>query len=382
MDSVGRKYFLFIPFLLISFGLRSQFTGWSASAGYGKMLNIHPFTPEFHSAFFLKGEYIFMPEKVKDWHLIYHVKELGWGFSFIDHGNAGILGKSVSISPKIAFEKPLGNKLKLKPELGFGLAYFFKPYNNISNPDNYIIGSPFTADACLSLSLSYQNFDLGFAFRHFSNGHVAVPNVGSNIPFVFLRYSQRKNKPNSENTPKEKTSEPNKKFRFSFNGQLGIHEIEGTARPVDGPKFGIFGGQLLVEKIINLKSKLRLGSSFSYYQSFRNYAYNQNLFDQYSWWNATKITTVLGHEFMFGHTGFFTDFMYNIYYPFKKIQLEQGKIEHIKWMHKNLSFEMGFNFYYHKIKSHKKPNPYWGIGIRTIGGKADYIFTRVGISIW
>lgn len=380
MDTIKSKYLLFIPFILISFGLKAQFSGFSASAGYGKMLNIHPFTPEYGNSYFVKAEYIFYTTQKKDWHSLYRIKELGWGLTFIDHGNPDILGHSVSLTPKIAFQKIINKKLQLTTELSLGLAYFFKPYDNIKNPDNYIIGSSLTADVGASIALSYNSLDAGFAFRHFSNGHVSVPNIGSNTPYLLLKYSFRKERLTPPDFEEKALPNPTSKIKYSINGQLGFHEMEGTARPVDGPKYGVFGGQLLAERILNLKNKIRAGLSFSYYQSFRNYIFNQNLFDQYAWWNSTKTTLVLGHEFMFGHTGFFTDLMYNIAYPFKRAPLELGRIEEIKWMHENLSFEAGFNFYLKRVNVSETANPYFGIGIRTIGGKADYVFTRIGIS--
>lgn len=344
------------------------------------MLNIHPFTPVYGNSYFLKAEYIFYPIQKKDWHSLYRVKELGWGLTFIDHGNTDVLGHSLSLTPKIAFQKRFNKKLQLTTELSLGLAYFFKPYDNINNPDNYIIGSSLTADAGASVALSVDNFDAGFAFRHFSNGHVSVPNVGSNIPYFFIKYSFRKERLTPPDFEEKALPSATSKIVYSVNGQLGFHEVEGTARPVDGPKYGVYGGQLLAERLLSFKSKIRLGLSFSYYQSFRNYIFNQNLFDQYAWWNSTKTTLVLGHEFLFGHTGFFTDFMYNLAYPFKRAPLELGRIEEIKWMHENLSFEAGFNFYLKKVNVSETVNPYFGIGIRTIGGKADYVFTRIGIS--
>jgi hypothetical protein len=380
MDTVKKKYLLFIPLFLFSFGLRSQFSGWSASAGYGKMLNIHPFTPSYGNSYFLKAEYIFNPAERKDWHSLYRIKELGWGLTFIDHGNPDILGHSLSLTPKIAFENKIKGKIPFTTELSLGLAYFNNPYNNISNPNNYIVGSHISADVGVSLAVSIRSLDLGFAFRHFSNGHVAVPNVGSNIPFVFLKYSQRNNKKTPSSFEANPLPQPVEKVLISTSFQLGVHEMEGTARPVDGPKFTVFGAQVLAERILTHRSKIRLGSSFSYYQSFRNYLFNQQLLDEFSWWNSSKITAVVGHEFIFGKTAFYTDLMYNVYYPFKRAPLELGRIEELKWMHKNLSFEAGFNFYFKEVKYSEKANPFVGIGIRTIGGKADYVFTRIGIS--
>jgi len=70
-------------------------------------------------------------------------------------------------------------------EWDFGLSFGWKPYNNLTNPNNVVIGSPVNAYMNLNFYLNYKlssQLDLvsGVSVTHFSNGNTKYPNAGLN----------------------------------------------------------------------------------------------------------------------------------------------------------------------------------------------------------
>jgi len=86
--------------------------------------------------------------------------------------------------------------------IGLGISYNFHIYNPIMNPNNILIGSNKNIYIAFSLESTYNITDhwiagLGFGFKHFSNGKMALPNKGINlIPITTrLEYSFSNNNP-------------------------------------------------------------------------------------------------------------------------------------------------------------------------------------------
>lgn len=79
----------------------------------------------------------------------------------------------------------LSNRLALNYEWNLGLTFGWKPYDEIDNPDNKLIGSRVTAYIGFDLYLSWiasRHVDLNFGLNvtHYSNGNTQFPNLGLN----------------------------------------------------------------------------------------------------------------------------------------------------------------------------------------------------------
>src|SRR5690606_34115014 len=261
---------------------------------------------------------------------------------------------------------------------GLGLGYFTRPFDAITNPSNYVIGSKFAAAVSLYLgytqSFGHSSVSLGFAFWHYSNGHVAVPNIGANTPYISLAWSYYTK---SEISHQKDTTSVDRKWRFNLTANLGIHEVEGTILPYDGPIYPVYGGTALMSKRLNYKSRLRLGFGYSYYTAFHDYIISQEIYDDKINWRSSKMMAIIGHEFVFGRLTFLTDFGINLHYPLKKELVNRGLVTD-RFLHNFLSAEIGFNYYLRDISLSSKDIPYFGIGLRSIGGKADFVNFRIG----
>lgn len=79
----------------------------------------------------------------------------------------------------------LSNRLALNYEWNLGLTFGWKPYDEIDNPDNKLIGSRVTAYIGFDLYLRWiasRHVDLNFGLNvtHYSNGNTQSPNLGLN----------------------------------------------------------------------------------------------------------------------------------------------------------------------------------------------------------
>jgi hypothetical protein len=277
-------------------------------------------------------------------------------------------------------------KTKFQTRVGFGLAYYTKPYNQITNPDNLVFGNRLAAQFMWNISksvivFSNKTLTYGFSFLHSSNGHTNVPNVGSNIAAFNLGLAWiSKKQLNKVPIKKESFDEDySKKIRLNLMGTLGFHEVEGTTEPTDGPKYKVWGGSLYASKNYNYVNALGFGISINYYADYYNYIIAQEIFYENEIQKSIEAMLFAGHEFQFEKLAFYTQLGIKIYTPFKKALNEQSILNYnlISLYNTNL---LGFNYYF--VKPRKKHFiPFITIFLKTIGGKADYVGSGVGIRI-
>lgn len=115
---------------------------------------------------------------------IYHDTYQGIGIGWNEFNPQ--LGNPVSVfllqGARIA---SLSNRLALNYEWNLGLTFGWKPYDEIDNPDNKLIGSRVTAYIGFDLYLRWiasRHVDLNFGLNvtHYSNGNTQFPNLGLN----------------------------------------------------------------------------------------------------------------------------------------------------------------------------------------------------------
>ena len=68
----------------------------------------------------------------------------------------------------------------------------------------------------------------------------------------------------------------------------------------------------------------------------------------------------------------------NVYFPFRHDLIAAGQLTE-KFLHLNMTNRFGVNYYIFDPMATTKHNPSVGIGLKTLGGKADFIEFRVGI---
>lgn len=94
----------------------------------------------------------------------------------------------------------LSNRLALNYEWNLGLTFGWKPYDEIDNPDNKLIGSSVTAYIGFDLYLRWiasRHVDLNFGLNvtHYSNGNTQFPNLGLNTAALRIGAAYYINRP-------------------------------------------------------------------------------------------------------------------------------------------------------------------------------------------
>lgn len=110
----------------------------------------------------------------------------GIGISYGSFFNTSEVGNPLAL---YAFQgsriKQLSPKLSLDYEWNFGVSFYWKKYNELTNQYNNIVGSKINAYINLGFFLNWQvspqwNLTAGLDFTHFSNGNTNYPNAGIN----------------------------------------------------------------------------------------------------------------------------------------------------------------------------------------------------------
>lgn len=356
---------------------------FEANVYYGKTLNIHPFFPESDNAMGFELHYRQLTRGKKYWHQQHGHPELGMSLLYMDFGNADVMGQAIAFHPNLTFGWEFGDWFSLNLQTGGGLAWFNKPFNAFDNPDNFVIGSRFTA---LAGVIGHARFRLNDQFTlstgggmwHYSNGHIKVPNIGANVLMAKAGITYYPKPITNDFTYPLEEVELDKKFRFNLTFGLGFHEVEGTVLPYDGPTYPVYYTAAILSKRKSYRSNHRLGIALNYYTAFRDFIVTQDIFQENIDAKSYKAVLFYGHEFFFGHLAFSTKFGYNLYFPLRHKMIDLGIYEK-KFTHLHLSHELAMHYYLKDTKETLRYNPFIGLGLKTIGGKADYVSVRVGM---
>ncbi|MFK8038213.1 MAG: acyloxyacyl hydrolase [Crocinitomicaceae bacterium] len=121
----------------------------------------------------------------------YHFPAVGFNLEYRNFGYDEVLGQAISTS--FFFNKSFyqGHTFFVDFQYGMGLGYLTKKYSIEQNPSNNAIGSHLNAKVTLKLMalkyFSHYSLGAGFELSHFSNGAITYPNLGLNLPSVFLQ---------------------------------------------------------------------------------------------------------------------------------------------------------------------------------------------------
>ncbi len=199
----------------------------------------------------------------KTWQRIYDYPDIGIKYFFFNLGNSEQTGMAHSLVPCLDFEFSKNPNFAFHFSWGIGLGYVTKVFDQQTNHKNIAIGTKL--NAAFHLAAEYQARisqriygSVGLNFNHFSNGAVAVPNLGFNIPSAKagIRYYF------GEKQILVKDSLPPlvRRFRHSFVAAGAIKEIY----PVHGPDYYVYSLSFSSVKQCTRKSAAGLGLDVHY----------------------------------------------------------------------------------------------------------------------
>lgn len=383
--------FLRICFLILSGTLlytlpaycqNAQLTGFEAQGGAGRMLPIYPNFPEasLSTSFHLASRF----RSVSHWDSLYHHPTTGLALGFHNFGNDKVLGHGITLQYFMRFHKKLGERWEWSPAIYLGASWFDRPYNYLENRENVTVGNAFSfflaADARIQYRLTPQwDVYTGLTFHHSSNSHTTLPNVGINIPQIYLGagYNFEKSFSSAKTTKQFQGLRDDWQFGVRFG--LGRYELGLSAVPTNGPSYPVYGFSALAKR----KSGNLGFWSFSLEGSFNAgmEAYLELLEENPEKQDAMALTAYAGHEFLYGRVGLLTQVGLNIYNPGLHRWLETTtSLETMDRIKKYVPGRFGINCYLNQPYRSPRFNAFVGVHIKSKFFQADYLDLVVGFT--
>lgn len=287
------------------------------------------------------------------WKSDYHQPTYGLTANFSNLGNREVLGNYFSAFGFLELPILQSQKWSFDGRMALGLTYVTKVYHKEKNPKNNALGTSFNALVQLGFTLKREfqnsNLHLGVDFSHISSGAFRMPNLGLNLPYLGVGYTQY--------LRDEKVLEPQShidilpRYPWSFSA-LGIFSLK-EVDPIGGKRFTVFGLSMVADKRFDSKNGISFTLDAMQNYSLRSFENGKDATD----FDLLQIGTMVGYVLHIG------DLKANVgmgYYLKDKVE-PVGNFYHrlgLKYFCEN---NLIFNF---TIKSH------WGI--------ADYMEYGIG----
>lgn len=367
----------------------SSIVSWALQGHAGRLVKIHGEYPENDISTVTEAQMMIKTRGNKPWQAAQNFPSYGLSLVHAQFGNQDILGQAIGFLPMMRYEKWM-KKSFFSFRAGLGIAWFNKPYNINENPRNLVIGSSLANISIFSLEWhklisKHLAIKLGGSFTHCSGAHVAVPNIGANLPAItagiayspvaFTEYGkQRKNFVESK---------PHGGIGLHFN--TGFHEFSGTIRPVDGIRYLVFGTSIYYMRAFNNKGNVSLGFNGYYYQGYRDYIHSQELYGAESNLKNKPYSAIVyaGYEKNFRRVSFFVEAGLNIYDPVLRALNEVWDLPKHGWLHQHTANKIGYRVYLFPQDTwyRRTIQPYLHIAVKTNGGTADFLEFAIGTVI-
>ncbi|MBX3164333.1 MAG: acyloxyacyl hydrolase [Bacteroidetes bacterium] len=387
------KFFKII-FLTLVFCLATQFVSAQDSLpknNFAPALIIYPaYTPKTYPSatnnyvsVLIGGGINFKLNGKDKWHQHYNFPFFGFDLFYGMFDKSSELGQVIGFTPCMQISNAKNDR-KMKLKIGLGAAYFNKPYNVVSNPNNFYIGSHFTNMTAISVlwERKLQNnfyFSYGAGIVHFSNGHTRLPNVGLNL--ISLNTGIRFNKNNATYT--HKIDSVKNRITYAVKLGLGMHSFGETTKAIGGPDYPSYHVSLYASKPSKQIHIWQAGITLAYYTSFYDYIRSQQMDYKNPRMASSTALIFAGHEFVFGKFALSTQlgiYCYNSFYiRQKKLSGNwDGMIERIEAFNTN---RLGLMYYPLKKKNtlNKLNNQlFFGVFIKANFAQADLFEYSVG----
>lgn len=352
----------------------------------GKLIKIHgdypknglSVVPEVQLNWTLRGE--------KRWHTYYDYIEFGVSLSGADFGNDSILGQAFAAVPYFALKTPVGKNSFIGGRMGFGISLFNKPFDQIKNPDNVVIGSVMNATAIFNAyfetSLNDKfNFIAGVNGFHYSNIHLKVPNIGANVlgVNVGLKYSLP-HEPCA--APEFEPRTPVKYPRIGIGAGLGLQAFRGTIRPADGPVYPVYTGQAYLMWPSGKRGFWSSGVIYNYMTASYQFILSQDLdvHPDDAKKNSSNVVVFGAHEWMYGRFAFQLMVGINVYDPFTPLFNDlESTAEDRDGITRLTANKIGFKYFpLRNSMAPMKGQPVLGCAVKAAGGMADFLEMSLG----
>lgn len=325
----------------------------------------------------------------KHWVSYYNYPNTGVSVSFSHLGNPQILSNEVSITPFFVLKTSRNPKKSWNFKMGLGASYFDKPYNEIENPYNYVIGSKYNWGFqlfCYKNLLITESFivKLGLGYKHNSNAHTQLPNYGLNSAMMSLalQFPTRSYDPYFAMDQQKKPINREKHYFMYVRSGIGWHELGGTVEPIGGPTWAIFSQSISGGIIFKQQLKLRMGITYRFYESFYDYVRNNPFRKhvEHPRRESSNVNLFIGFELLMGHLGIDIEGGFNLHKPFyeeynRRWEFKKG-FEY--WRSRYLTTRLGLKYYLINNDIMPRHNVSIGAHINANFGEADFMDLSIG----
>jgi hypothetical protein len=372
---VKLRCFIFFTLLFLSSSVLAQkdsttnsMSGWSVAAlfRYGHIIR---HTPKIilnisHPTYAGEVDIEKQTTGTRLWQQYYHYPIFGVGLLYTYYGNP-VLGSSIALFPYMTIHLVTSKIIDWRFTLADGICYITNPYNVITNPTNNIIGTTINDITRFSTSLQYKpntHFAIGIggSFTHFSNGAVAFPNLGINIPAIDFTGRYTFSTAPRIHTPKSEWPAINRRLQMQFKLGIGWEQHN----PPDGPNERVYLAAFSIGRYISRINRLSVGVESGYSTDIYNYIKLEEILP-INFASAVRASAFISDEFLFSRFGLLIHYGYYFYYPVLKPADTNEKL--------------GLHYYFLKYDKKTSNRLFVGIYLSAYQISAEFVETSIGI---
>ena len=338
--------------------------GFAAMVDYGEIIKHSPdFIAEINAQTTMVEIGVIRRSQHKHlWEFLHNHPQVGISFLYADFNQPRVFGKAYTVFPHIRFDFLKAQKSNAYFRLGTGVAYLNKPFDVLTNETNNIIGSKINNITQLKFGYDYQiarqwNAALGFGLTHFSNSSVRKPNLGINVVsgHVGLQYT-----PQSLGRSNQFGDLP--AYNRSIRGHAHVGLAFTERLPAGGPTYLVYIINAGIQKQVSLKNKAGVGLEYEYNEEVHDFLVNQEIFEENTVWDASRLQVYLYDEFLFNKIGLSAQLGYYVHAPFTTSSSYTFKLGlHYYWLN---HYEHTDQFYVAAyLKSHLSVAQYVEVGV-------------------
>ncbi len=307
--------------LFVSMNAFSQHDGFcSANAGVSYIAPGYSKLPDYGANYNVKLNIGQRFTDARSWHKNYNFPYIS-ATLFASYNAHEAMGGLLALYPEVSFIIKEKKKFEMRLSGGLGLALFSSIYHPEKNPYNKLIGSHLTAAATGELLFRYKfntklSGTLQAGMLHCSNGHIKLPNIGLNMPYVFVGTHYWFNE-EPKYQPKGKSSFENAKSKALLRYGVGFHQFGESTKPYGGPVYTNHLITIALAHNYSPVSFLNFGVNFTYYESYYRFMLDQETHSfKTLFYESCMITFFGSHEFLFGRIGLYVEVGLDLYKPF------------------------------------------------------------------
>ena len=168
----------------------------------------------------------------KNWQKRWKLPDFGAGLIYQSNTSRQYFGTTYAFYGFTTLPIIPREKWRISHQIGYGIAYASKHFDEQKNPENNVIGSAWNVYLDLRFFAEinvhkHLTLNVGAGFNHFSNGGVHKPNLGLNTPYAQMGLKYRFVPATWQKIKKDSIPKPERRHEYFFRFGTGIGQIRG-----------------------------------------------------------------------------------------------------------------------------------------------------------